>query len=49
MTQRTGEEATRRGRTLQVGFGITFAIEGVTIAIVCALLGISGGYTYGGF
>jgi hypothetical protein len=41
-----GAESQRRGRALQVGFGITFASEGVVIAIVCALLAINGGYEY---
>jgi hypothetical protein len=31
---------------LQLGFGITFASEGVVIAIVCVLLAINGGYAY---
>jgi flagellar biosynthesis protein FliQ len=41
-----GAEAQRRGRILQVGFGVTFASEGVVIAIVCALLAINDGYAY---
>jgi hypothetical protein len=41
-----GEESQRRGRALQIGFGVTFASEGVVIAIVCALLAINGGYAY---
>jgi hypothetical protein len=41
-----GEESQRRGRSLQIGFGVTFASEGVVIAIVCALLAINGGYAY---
>jgi hypothetical protein len=41
-----GAESQRRGRALQVGFDVTFASEGVVIAIVCALLAINGGYAY---
>jgi hypothetical protein len=41
-----GEESQRRGRSLQIGFGVTFASEGVVIAVVCALLAINGGYAY---
>jgi flagellar biosynthesis protein FliQ len=41
-----GAEAQRRGRILQVGFAVTFASEGVVIAIVCALLAINDGYAY---
>jgi hypothetical protein len=41
-----GDESQRRGRSLQRGFGITCASEGVIIAVVCALLAISGGYAY---
>ena len=41
-----GDESQRRGRALQLGFGITFASEGVVIAIVCVLLAINGGYAY---
>jgi hypothetical protein len=41
-----GAESQRRGRVLQVGFGVTFASEGVVIAIVCALLAINSGYAY---
>jgi hypothetical protein len=41
-----GAESQRRGRALQVGFGVTFASEGVVIAVVCALLAINGGYAY---
>jgi hypothetical protein len=37
-----GEESRRRGHALQLGFGITFASEGVVIAVVCALLAING-------
>jgi hypothetical protein len=29
-----------------MGFGVTFASEGVVIAVVCALLAINGGYAY---
>jgi hypothetical protein len=42
----SGEEAKRRGRALQIGFGVTFATDGVIIALVCALLAISGAYDY---
>ena len=41
-----GEESRRRGHALQLGFGITFASEGVVIAVVCALLAINGAYAY---
>src|SRR6476659_4642499 len=41
-----GAESQRRGRALRVGFGVTFASEGVVIAVVCALLAINGGYAY---
>jgi hypothetical protein len=44
----SGAESKRRGRALQLGFGITFAAEGVIIALVCALLGMSGAYAYFG-
>lgn len=39
-------EARRRGRALRVGFGVTFAAEGVIIGLVCALLIVNGGYAY---
>jgi hypothetical protein len=42
----SGEEAKHRGRALQIGFGATFATEGVIIALVCALLAISGASDY---
>src|SRR6476619_8498157 len=42
----TGAESQRRGRALRMGFGVTFASEGVVIAVVCALLAINGGYAY---
>lgn len=42
------EESERRGRAMQLGFGITFATEGVIIAVVCALLGMSGAGAYFG-
>jgi hypothetical protein len=42
----SGEEARGRGRALQIGFGVTFTAEGVIIALVCALLAISGAYDY---
>lgn len=41
-----GAESQRRGRALRVGFGVTFASEGVVIAVVCAFLAINGGYAY---
>lgn len=41
-----GAESQRRGRALQIGFGITFASEGVVIAVVCALLAMNDGYAY---
>lgn len=41
-----GAESERRGRALQLGYGITFASEGVVIAVVCALLAINGAYDY---
>jgi hypothetical protein len=41
-----GEESRRRGRALQLGFGVAFASEGVVIAVVCALLAINGAYAY---
>jgi hypothetical protein len=46
LPQPTGKESKRRGRALQVGFGVTFATEGVVIAIVCALLATNGAYAY---
>lgn len=42
----SGEEAIRRGRVLRVGFGVTFAAEGVIIGLVCVLLIVNGGYAY---
>jgi hypothetical protein len=42
----SGAEASRRGRALRVGFGVTFAAEGVIIGVVCALLIVNGGYAY---
>ncbi len=44
----SGEEVQRRGRALQIGFGATFAAEGVIIGVVCALLAINGAYAYFG-
>jgi hypothetical protein len=44
----SSEESQRRGRAMQLGFGITFASEGVIIAVVCALLGMSGADAYFG-
>ena len=41
-----GAESQRRGHMLQLGFGVTFASEGVVIAVVCTLLAINGGYAY---
>ena len=38
----SGEETRGRGRALQIGFGVTLTAEGVIIALVCALLAISG-------
>jgi hypothetical protein len=42
----SGDQAKRRGRALRVGFGVTFAAEGVIIGFVCALLIMNGGYAY---
>lgn len=42
----SGDEATRRGRALRVGFGGTFAAEAVIIGVVCALLIVNGAYAY---
>jgi hypothetical protein len=42
----SGEESQRQGRAMQLGFGINFAAEGVIIAVVCALLGMSGADAY---
>lgn len=42
----SGDEAKRRGRALRVGFGVTFAAEGVIIGFVCAMLIMTGGYAY---
>jgi hypothetical protein len=42
----SGDEARRRGRALRVGFGITFAAEGVIVGVVCVLLIVTGGYAY---
>ena len=44
----SGEESQRQGRAMQLGFGINFAAEGVIIAVVCALLGMSGADAYFG-
>ncbi len=44
----TPEEASGRGRTLRIGFGVVFASEGVVIGAVCALLGANGGSDYFG-
>jgi hypothetical protein len=44
----TPEETKGRGRTLQIGFGVTFGAEGVIIAVVCAVLGARGAYDYFG-
>ena len=42
----SGDEAKHRGHVLRVGFGVTFAAEGVIIGVVCALLIVNGGYAY---
>jgi len=42
----SGDEAKHRGHALRVGFGVTFAAEGVIIGVVCALLIVNGGYAY---
>jgi hypothetical protein len=42
----SGGEAKHRGHALRVGFGVTFAAEGVIIGVVCALLIVNGGYAY---
>jgi hypothetical protein len=44
----SGEESQRQGRAMQLGFGINFAAEGVIIAVVCALLGMTGADAYFG-
>jgi hypothetical protein len=38
----SGAESQRQRRAMQLGFGINFAAEGVIIAVVCALLGMTG-------
>jgi hypothetical protein len=42
----TGDDSNRRGRVLRIGFGVTFAAEGVIIGVVCALLIVNGAYAY---
>jgi len=42
----TGDDSNRRGRAMRIGFGVTFAAEGVIIGVVCALLIVNGAYAY---
>jgi hypothetical protein len=42
----TGDDSNRQGRAMRIGFGVTFAAEGVIIGVVCALLIVNGAYAY---
>jgi hypothetical protein len=42
----TGDDWNHQGRALRIGFGVTFAAEGVIIGVVCALLIVNGAYAY---
>jgi hypothetical protein len=42
----TGDDSNRRCRAMRIGFGVTFAAEGVIIGVVCALLIVNGAYAY---
>ena len=42
----TGDDSSRQGRAMRVGFGVTLAAVGVIIGVVCALLIVNGAYAY---
>jgi hypothetical protein len=46
LTVPTGDDSNRQGRAMRIGFGVTFAAEGVIIGVVCALLIVNGAYAY---